>query len=150
MTKRLDYAAVAPNAIKAFYGVSAYIDNCGLPKSLVDLAYLRTSQLNGCAYCIDLHSRDLLKHGTSVDKLVLVPAWREAGPLFDERERAALRLAESMTHVSTTGIPDADFEAAQRVFSEKELVDLMLAISLMNAYNRIGVGFRATPGALSR
>lgn len=76
--------------------------------------------------------------------------WREAGPLFDEREQAALLLAESVTNVSTTGIPDADFEAARRVFSDKELADLFTAIAIMNAYNRIGVGFRATPGALTR
>ena len=150
MTKRLDYPAIAPDGMKAFYGVSGYITRCGLPKPLVDLAYLRTSQLNGCAYCIDMHSRDLLKHGMTVDKLVLVPVWREAGALFDARERAALTLAESVTNVATTGIPDADFEAAKAVFTDKEVVDLLMAIALMNAYNRIGIGFRATPAALER
>lgn len=150
MTQRLDYRAIAPEGMKAFYGVSVYLAKCGLPKLLVDLVFLRTSQINGCAHCIDMHARDLLQQGLSVDKLVLVPVWREALPLFDEREQAALLLAESVTNVSTTGIPDADFEAARKVFSDKELVDLMGAIAIMNAYNRIGVGFRATPGALER
>jgi AhpD family alkylhydroperoxidase len=150
MMKRLDYRAIAPEGLKAFYGVSAYVAKCGLPKQLVDLVYLRVSQVNGCAYCIDMHSRDLREQGLSVDKLVLVPVWREAAALFDERERTALLLAESVTNVASTGIPDADYEAAQRVFTEKELVDLFMAIALMNAYNRIGVGFRSTPGALTR
>jgi AhpD family alkylhydroperoxidase len=86
MTKRLDYRAIAPEGMKAFYGVSAYVAKCGLPKHLVDLVYLRVSQVNGCAYCIDMHSRDLREQGLSVDKLVLVPVWREAAALFDERE----------------------------------------------------------------
>lgn len=150
MTQRLDYRAIAPEAAKAFYGVSVYLAKCGLPKLLIDLVFLRTSQINGCAHCIDLHSHDLLKEGLSVDKLLLVPVWREALPLFDEREQAALLLAESVTNVATTGIPDADYEAAKSVFSDKELVDLFTAIAVMNAYNRIGVGFRAPPGALAR
>ena len=150
MTKRPDYRAIAPEGMKAFYGVSAYLAKCGLPKQLVDLVYLRVSQLNGCAYCIDMHSRDLREHGLSADKLALVPVWREAEGLFDERERAGLLLAESVTNVSSTHIPDADYEAAQSVFGEKELVDLFMAIALMNAYNRLGVGFRSPPGALTR
>ncbi|UQA57860.1 carboxymuconolactone decarboxylase family protein [Polyangium aurulentum] len=150
MTQRLDYRSIAPDGAKAFMGVSAYLARCGLPKILIDLVFVRTSQINGCAHCIDLHSHDLLKEGLSVDKLLLVPVWREAGSLFDERERAALLLAESVTNVATTGIPDADFEVARRVFSDKELADLFTAIAIMNAYNRIGVGFRAAPGALTR
>ena len=150
MTQRLDYRAIAPEGVKAFYGVSVYLAKCGLPRLLVDLVFLRTSQINGCAHCIDLHSRDLLKEGMSVDKLLLVPVWREALPLFDEREQAALLLTESVTNVATTGVPDADYEVARHVFSDKELIDLFMAIAIMNAYNRIGVGFRAPPGALTR
>ncbi len=86
----------------------------------------------------------------SADKLALVPVWREAGALFDQRERAALLLAESVTNVASTAIPDADYEVARSQFAEKELVDIFIAIALMNAYNRIGVGFRASPAALSR
>lgn len=150
MTQRLDYRSIAPDGAKAFYAVSLYLAKCGLPRNIIDLAFLRTSQVNGCAHCIDLHSQDLMKQGVSADKLLLVSVWREAGALFDAREQAALRLAESATLVATTGIPDADYEAARSVFTDKELVDLFMAIAIMNAYNRIGVGFRAPPGALSR
>src|ERR1700736_5253175 len=109
--------------------------------------YLRVSQINGCAYCIDMHSRDLLKGGMAVEKLVLVPAWREAGSLFDSRERAALAWAETVTRVADTAIPDGEFESASAAFSEKELADLTIAIGLMNAYNRLAIGFLNPPKA---
>src|SRR5262249_21086079 len=137
MTQRLNYTAVAPSGAKALGSVYGYILQCGLPGSLVNLVYLRTSQINGCAYCIDMHSRDLMKGGLAVDKLVLVPAWREAGNLFDARERAALAWAETVTRVADTTVPEAEFEAASAVFSEKELTDLTIAIGLMNTYNRL-------------
>jgi AhpD family alkylhydroperoxidase len=105
------------------------------------------SQINGCAYCLDMHTRDLLKAGATVEKLALVPAWREAGALFDARERAALAWAESVTEVAWTGVPDRDFEAATEIFGEKELVDLTIAIGLMNAYNRLAISFRNPPAA---
>jgi AhpD family alkylhydroperoxidase len=147
MTQRIDYNAVVANGMKALGGVYGYVLQSGLAGPLVDLVYLRTSQINGCAYCIDMHSRDLLKGGLAVEKLVLVPAWREAGALFSEREKAALAWAETVTRVAETGVPDAAFEAASAVFSEKELSDLTIAIGLMNAYNRLGISFRATPEA---
>jgi alkylhydroperoxidase family enzyme len=96
-----------------------------------------------------MHSRDLLKIGLSVEKLVLVPAWREAGALFDPEERAALAWAESVTRVSETGVPEADYEAAAAVFDGKQLADLTIAIGLMNAYNRLAISFRATPAAVT-
>jgi AhpD family alkylhydroperoxidase len=145
MTQRLDYAAVAPAGMKALAGVRAYVGHCGLPEPLINLVYLRVSQINGCAYCIDLHSRDLLKNGATIDKLVLVPAWREAGALFTEQEKAALGWAEMVTRVALTRVPDAEFKAASAHFSEKELADLTIAIGLMSAYNRIAISFRATP-----
>jgi AhpD family alkylhydroperoxidase len=147
MTHRIDYAKVSPEGYKAFGGVYAALQKSGLPKELVDLVYLRVSQINGCAYCIDMHSRDLLKGGLAVDKLVLVPVWHEAGAVFSARERAALAWAETVTRVADTGVPDADYQAARTEFSEKELVDLTYAIGLMNAFNRLGVTFRATPAA---
>jgi AhpD family alkylhydroperoxidase len=147
MSHRLDHIAIAPQGMKALGGLYGYIVQSGLPASLVDLAYLRTSQINGCAYCIDLHSRDLLKGGMSVETLVLVPTWREAGPLFNQHQRAALAWAESVTLVSTTGVPDEDFAAVAAVFDEKELVDLTLAIGMMNTYNRMAISFRAVPQA---
>jgi AhpD family alkylhydroperoxidase len=113
----------------------------------VNLVYLRVSQINGCAYCIDMHSRDLLKGGLAVEKLVLVPVWREAGSLFDSRERAALAWTETVTRVADTAIPDGEFESASTAFSEKELADLTIAIGLMNAYNRLAIGFRNPPKA---
>jgi AhpD family alkylhydroperoxidase len=147
MTERLDYAKAVPGGLKALGGVHSYIAQSGLPRSLIDLVYLRVSLINGCAYCIDMHSRDLLKAGMSVDKLVLVPVWHEAKSLFDTREQAALVWAESVTLVAQTGVPDAAFEAASAVFNEKELADLTIAIGLMNAYNRLAISLRKTPAA---
>jgi AhpD family alkylhydroperoxidase len=146
----MDYIHASPAGMKAFGGVHAYVAQSGLPAGLVDLVYLRVSQINGCAYCIDMHSRDLLKGGLAVEKLVLVPVWREAEALFDARERAALAWAETVTAVADTGVPDADYAAAAAEFSAKELADLTIAIGLMNAYNRLAISFRTTPGAARR
>lgn len=147
MSNRIDYAKVSPEGYKAFGNVYASLLKCGLPQELVNLVYLRVSQLNGCAYCIDMHSRDLIKGGISVDKLVLVPVWHDAGKVFSPREQMALRWAESVTRVAETGIPDADYAAAAAEFSAKELADLTYAIGLMNAFNRFGIAFRSTPAA---
>ena len=149
MTLRLDYAKVAPNGVKALGGVYGYVLQSGLSAELVDLVYLRISQINNCAYCLDMHTRDLLKKGQAIEKLALLQAWREAGSLFDERERAALAWAESVTRVAETGVPDSDYEAARAVLGERELVDLTIAIGLMNAYNRMAISFRNTPQALA-
>jgi AhpD family alkylhydroperoxidase len=144
---RLDYMKVAPGGIKALGGVYGYVMQSGLPAELVELVYLRISQINNCAYCLDMHTRDLIKKGMKIEKLALLQAWAEAGHLFSERERAALAWAETVTRVSETGIPDDAFEAARAVFEEKELVDLTIAIGLMNTYNRLAIGFRNTPQA---
>jgi AhpD family alkylhydroperoxidase len=150
MSNRIDYAKASPEGYKAFGGVHAYLRTCGLPHELIDLVYLRVSQINGCAYCIDMHSRDLLKRSVPVDKLVLVPVWREAGEIFSSRQRIALAWAETVTRVVETGVPDADYEAAAAEFSDKELADLTYAIGLMNAFNRLGIAFRATPAAAAK
>ena len=150
MINRINYAKVSPEGFKALGGVYASVQKSGLPKELVDLIYLRVSQINGCAYCIDMHSRDLLKSGIAVEKLVLVPVWRDAGEVFSTRERTALAWAETATRVAETGIPDADYEAAAAEFSDKELADLAYAIGLMNAFNRFGVAFRSTPAAVAK
>lgn len=147
MTQRLNYEKASPGGVKALGGVYGYILQSGLDEVLVDLVYLRASQINGCAYCIDMHTRDLLKKGVKLEKIVLVPVWREAPVLFSERERAALAWAESVTLVAQTGVPDEAFRAASAVFSEKELADLTIAIGLMNAYNRLAISFRNTPAA---
>jgi AhpD family alkylhydroperoxidase len=148
MSKRLDYNRIAPAGIKALGGVYGYVAQSSLSPVLVDLTYLRVSQINNCAYCLDMHTRDLLKKGVKVEKLALVQAWREAGELFDERERAALAWAESVTLVAETGVPDAAYEAARAVFDERELVDLTIAVGLMNTYNRMAISFRNTPQAV--
>ena len=148
MTQRLDYNNASPAGMKALGAVYGYLAQSGLPGQLLDLVNLRASQLNGCAFCIDMHSRDLLKSGLAVEKLVLVPVWHEAGALFTPREQAALRWTETVTLVAQTHIPDEEYQAARAEFSEKELTDLTIAIGLINAYNRIGVGFRPTPAAV--
>lgn len=147
MVQRIDYNQVAPAGVKALGGVYSYVMQSGLSTELVELVYLRISQINNCAYCLDMHTRDLIKKGVAIEKLALVQAWQEGGHLFDERERAALAWAESVTKVSTTGVPDDVYQLAHSVFEEKELVDLTIAISLMNAYNRMAISFRNTPQA---
>lgn len=147
MSKRLDYNQIAPVGAKALGGVYSYVLQSGLPEDLVCLVYLRISQINNCAYCLDMHTRDLIKLGVKVEKLALVQAWPEAGGLFDERERAALAWAETVTRVAETGVPTDAYDAARAVFGERELVDLTIAISLMNAYNRMAISFRNTPKA---
>ncbi|MDM0049736.1 carboxymuconolactone decarboxylase family protein [Variovorax sp. J22R115] len=147
MTHRIDYSSAAPEGYKAFGGVYATLQRSSLPKALIDLVYLRVSQINGCAYCIDMHSRDLLKTGLAVEKLVLVPVWRDAIEVFSTRECAALAWAETVTRVAETGAPDSEYRAAADEFSDNELAVLTYAIGLMNAFNRFGIAFRSTPAA---
>lgn len=145
MTERLKYLSIVPDAMKAIGGVYHYVSQSGLPKDLVELVYLRVSLINGCAYCIDAHTRELRNLGLQAEKIALVPVWSEAGEWFSHREQAALLFAESVTLVSETGIPDEDYEAVSEHFDDKEIADLMVAISLMNVYNRFAIGFRRPP-----
>ncbi|NEX94657.1 carboxymuconolactone decarboxylase family protein [Caulobacter sp. 17J65-9] len=145
MTLRLDYTHVAPDGMKALGQVYGYVLKSGLPAPLVNLVYLRCSQINGCAYCIDLHSKDLAKEGVSYQKMLLASAWREAQGVFSEKEQAALGWAEALTLLPRTAAPDADFQAVKAQFSDKEIADLTIAIGLINVYNRIAVGFRRGP-----
>jgi AhpD family alkylhydroperoxidase len=147
MFQRMNYAAAAPGGVKALGTVYGYVAQSGLPPALVELVYLRISQINGCAYCIDMHSRELLKSQVSVEKLALVPVWEEAAGLFNSHEQAALKWAEIVTRVSETHVPDEAYRQARSAFGEKELVDLTIAIGLMNAFNRLAISFRATPAA---
>src|ERR1700744_5601898 len=148
MTQRLDYNQVAPNGAKALGGVYGYVVQSGLPMELVELVFLRVSQINNCAFCLDMHTRDLLKKGVKIEKLALLQAWEEGGNLFSRTERAALAWAESVTRVAETGVPDSAYKAAREVFDEKKLVDLTIAIGLMNSYNRRAISFRNTPQAV--
>jgi AhpD family alkylhydroperoxidase len=150
MSQRIDYTQVSPAGNKAFASVYGYVAQSGLDPVMVNLVYLRVSQINGCAYCLDMHTRDLVKQGVTFDKLALVQTWREGGKLFSEREKAALAWAETVTQVAQAGVPDEDFMAASAVFSAKELVDLTFAIGLMNTYNRLAISFRKPPEATRR
>jgi AhpD family alkylhydroperoxidase len=147
MSQRMNYNAVAPAGVKALGATYGYVRQSGLPARLIDLVYLRVSQINGCAYCIDAHSRDLLGAGLPVEHLVLVAAWPEAGAIFDPQEKAALAWAEAVTRLGERGVSDNAYEAAAAAFDGKQLADLTIAISLMNAYNRLAISFRATPVA---
>jgi AhpD family alkylhydroperoxidase len=147
MTERMNYAAAAPGGMKALGSVHSYVSQSGLPATLIDLVYLRVSQINGCAYCIDMHSRDLTKADVPIEKLVLVAVWDEAGSLFSDQEKAALRWAEVVTRVSETRVPDETYAEARVTFTEKQLTDLTIAVGLMNAYNRLAISFRAVPSA---
>lgn len=139
---RLNWSEVAPEGATALFGVHHYVTKASsLPAELIHLVFLRVSQINGCAHCIDLHSRDLLKT-MSVDRLVLVPVWDEAPHLFSDEERAALAWAEEVTRVSETHASDEAYAAAAAAFTPRELVDLTIAIAAMNAFNRLGAPFR--------
>ena len=146
MSSRLDYAAVAPQGYRALIALYRYLPESGLDPRLIHLVFLRVSQINGCAYCVDLHWQDALKAGDTPRRLNSVVTWRET-PFFDARERAALAWAEALTRIADTHAPDGDYDAARAVFSDKELVDLSFAISFMNGLNRIGIAFRKTPAA---
>ncbi|MBY0613061.1 MAG: carboxymuconolactone decarboxylase family protein [Beijerinckiaceae bacterium] len=145
MTPRLNYLSIIPDAMKAIGGVYQYVSSSGLPKDLIELVYLRVSLINGCAYCIDAHTRELRNANVPAEKIALIPVWSDAGDWFSQREQAALLWAETVTLVSETGIPDEDYEIVSEHFDERERADLTVAISLMNVYNRIAIGFRRLP-----
>ena len=150
MGNRIDYAKASPEGYRAFGAVHATMQKSGLGRAFVDLVYLRVSQVNGCAFCIDMHTRDLLGSGLSVDKLALLPVWRDAGEIFDRKERAALAWAETLTRIADSGVTDASYEAAASEFDAKTLADLTYAIGLMNAFNRFGIAFRSIPAAAAK
>lgn len=138
----------SPEGAKAIGTLHHYVTkNTGLPSLLTHLVFLRVSQLNGCAHCIDIHARDLIAEGMSVEKLMLVPVWHESLYLFSEQERAALAWCEEVTLVSETHASDEAYSAALEVFGEKDLVDLTLTVATMNAINRMGISFRMKPRA---
>lgn len=139
---RLVWNEVAPQGAKALFGVHHYITtSTNLPHELIHLVFLRVSQINGCAHCIDLHTRDLLAT-MPLEKVVLLPVWAEVPHLFSDQYRAALAWAEEVTLVSETHASDAAYAAASAAFVPKDLVDLTIAIAAMNAFNRLGVPFR--------
>ena len=142
MKRRLNPYTAAPAAMQAVEGVEAYIQGCGLEKGLIELVKMRASQINGCAFCLDMHSKDARKDGETEQRLYLLNAWEES-PLYSPRERAALAWTEAVTRIAETHAPDAAYEEVRRHFSEAETVNLTTLVGLINLWNRIAIGFRS-------
>lgn len=145
MQARVDFMKASPDAVKALYGLEKYLRTSGLEEGLLHLIKMRASQINRCAYCMDMHSKDARAAGETEQRLYVLPGWREA-PFYTDRERAALAWTESLTLISETNAPDDVFEQVREQFDEKELMDLTLAIVAINGWNRIAIGFRAPVG----
>jgi AhpD family alkylhydroperoxidase len=145
MESRINIASVSPEAYRAVAGVQRFVDNTGLERSLRELIKLRASQINGCAYCIDMHWKDARANGETEQRLYSLDAWRET-PFYTERERAALALTEAVTSVSRDHVPDEVYAQAAGQFSEAEMVNLVMAIVAINTWNRLAITFRTPPG----
>ncbi|HMM50400.1 MAG: carboxymuconolactone decarboxylase family protein [Burkholderiales bacterium] len=146
MEQRLDYKAASPQALKAMLHVQQHVNGCGLEISLLELVKSRASQINGCAWCLDMHTKDARALGETEQRLYLLPVWREAH-CYSERERAALAWTEAVTQIAGThDVPDEVYQQARRHFDEKALVDLTLAIIAINGWNRLNVAFRTRVG----
>ena len=146
MQARLDPRKVAPEAMKALSSLHAYVGKCGLDHRLLELVKLRASQINGCAWCMDMHTKELRAVGEIEQRLYLLSAWQEC-PFYTERERAALAWTEALTLLTDGNVPDDVFSAARAQFSEEELVKLTLAVVAINGANRINIAFRTVPGS---
>lgn len=145
MDLRMNYRAANPEAFKSLLGLEQSIQKSGLDRTLYEWIKLRASQINGCAFCIDMHAKDLLKHGVPAEKIMLLTAWREA-PHFTDAERAVLELTECATKLSEAGVPREVYDRVRAHFDEKQFVDLVMAIIAINAWNRIGVATGLYPG----
>lgn len=146
MKPRINYAAASPELLKAMLGLETYLHECGLEASLLELVKLRASQINGCAYCIDMHTKDARARGESEQRLYLLNAWREA-PFYTERERAALEWTEAVTLITEGHVPDEIYERVRAHFTEKEIADLTLAVVAINGWNRFSISFRVPAGS---
>lgn len=145
MEQRINLYEKGYNAIKPLLSIGAYLSKSPVEKSLLDLLYFRVSQINGCAYCLDMHSKDLRAEGETEQRLFMLDAWQET-PLYSERERAAIAWAEAITNVTSGHVSDAVYEQAKSQFSEAELIDLTMAVIGINSFNRINIAFRTTAG----
>jgi AhpD family alkylhydroperoxidase len=145
MEPRIDFLKVGQGAINALLGVEKYVHSSGLEPTLLDLIKLRASQINGCAYCIDMHWKDLRAAGESEQRLYGLDAWEES-PYYSERERAALAWTEAVTNIHEGHVPDSVFEYVRKSFTDKELADLTLAITAINSWNRLNIAARTVPG----
>jgi AhpD family alkylhydroperoxidase len=146
MEQRLSYSEVAPEGNEILRKLESYIRKAGLEPDLLELVRLRASQINGCAYCIDMHTKDARSQGENEQRLYGVGTWREA-PFYSERERAALAWAESVTLVSEDQVPDEIYDLVKKHFTERELVDLTLAVIAINSWNRLAISFRTPAGS---
>src|SRR5258705_6392088 len=146
MEPRINYAKVAPGVFEAMLGLSSYLCKSGLNESLVNLVCLRASQINGCAYCLDMHWKDLRAAGEGEQRLYGLDAWEES-PYYSDSERAALAWTEAVTNVREGHVPDEVYEQARNSFSEKELADLTLAVTVINSWNRLNIAARTVPGS---
>ncbi len=146
MKQRLNYAEAGRGAVRAMYGLEVHLAKSGLEPSLLYLLKFRVSQINGCAFCLDMHSKDSRAAGETEQRLYLLDAWRES-PFYTERERAALAWAEAVTLVTDGHVPDEVYEQARAEFGEEELVNLTLAVVAINGWNRLSIAFRAEPGS---
>lgn len=146
MSQRLDSAKLSPELTKAYYAFSMATKTSGLGQTLIDLINLRASQINGCAFCVDMHSKEAKIHGERELRLYHVAVWRES-PLFDARERAALEWTEALTQLDPHGVPDAVYDAVRAQFDDKDMAALSFAVMAINGWNRLSVGFRAVPGS---
>jgi len=145
MKQRIDLLEKGQKVIKALGGLSVYLAKSSLEPQLINLIDFRVSQINGCAYCLDMHSKDLRAAGETEQRLYTIAAWREA-PFYSERERAALAWAEAVTKLKDGDVPDEIYEEARHQFSEEELIDLTVAVTTINTYNRINIAFRTPAG----
>lgn len=145
MEARIDYLKVSRGVYEAMLGLEKYLHQCGLEQKLLDLIKLRVSQINGCAYCIDMHWKDLRSLGETEQRLYGLDAWHES-PYYNDRERAALAWAEAVANIKETHAPDDVYQEARAQFNEKEIADLTLAISTINAWNRLAISSRTVPG----
>jgi AhpD family alkylhydroperoxidase len=145
MEPRISYLKVARGGYEAMLGLEKYLHQCGLEESLIHLMKLRISQINGCAYCIDMHWKDLRAIGEQEQRLYGLDAWEES-PYYSDRERAALAWAEAVTNIRETHVPDALYDRVHQQFTEKEMADLTLAVATINAWNRLAIAGRTTPG----
>ena len=146
MEPRIDYNKISPEAYKAMVQLESVVRRSGIDQKLLELIKIRASQMNGCAYCLDMHSKDARHHGETEQRIYTLDAWRET-PFFSDKERAALAWTEALTNIQQGHAPDAVFQEVSRQFSEAEIINLTLAITLINTWNRIAIGFRAVPGS---
>ena len=146
MKARMDFRKASPKAAKAIADLHAFVHDCGLERTLLELVKLRASQINGCAHCIDMHAKELRAAGEPEQRLYLLSAWRES-PIYTDRERAALAWTEALTLVTEGHVPDAVYDVARAQFSDEELVNLTIVVVAINGANRLNIAFRTVPGS---